>query len=95
MGLKKILAGMIIGVAVGVLIAPASGSETRQKIADTTDNLKRKWRRLRRKASTELDTLKGILENEVEGLKDDVRQKVLLLIDESKKGYDEFDDLYE
>jgi len=28
-------------------------------------------------------------------LKDDVRQKVLLLIDESKKGYDEFDDLYE
>lgn len=44
------LAGLVAGVAVGLLLAPASGRETRQKIAnsagDLGDNLKKRFRKL-------------------------------------------------
>ena len=44
------LAGLVAGVAIGLLMAPASGSETRQKIADgasgLTDNLKKRYRKI-------------------------------------------------
>src|SRR6201986_5568015 len=78
------LAGIAAGVAIGVLIAPAEGSETRQRISDTADNLKRKLRRLRGITSDELDELKDIFEKETEGLKDDVRSRVLDLIKAAK-----------
>lgn len=42
--MNKILYGFLAGLAVGLLIAPASGAETRKKIADniddTLDNMK-------------------------------------------------------
>jgi gas vesicle protein len=78
------LAGLVAGVAVGVLVAPAEGSETRQKIADTADNLKKKFKQLRGMAADELDELKDIFEKESEGLKDDVRTRVLELIKAAK-----------
>ena len=81
------LSGLVAGVAIGVLIAPAKGSETRQKISDSADELKRKIRRLRGQAVDELDELKSLIESEVDGLKGDVRDKVLKLIDASKKKY--------
>jgi gas vesicle protein len=82
-----VLSGLVAGVAIGLLTAPAKGSETRQKISDSADELKRKLRRLRGQAADELDELKSVFETEVEGLKDDVREKVLKLIETSKKGH--------
>ncbi|MBS1914690.1 MAG: YtxH domain-containing protein [Bacteroidetes bacterium] len=81
------LSAALAGVAVGLLIAPAKGSETRQKIADSADALKQKLRRIRHSATNELDELQDIFENEVDGLKDDVREKILKLIEASKKSY--------
>lgn len=78
------LAGLVAGVAIGVLTAPAEGSETRQRIADTADNLKRKLRHLRGLTVDELDELKEIFEKETDGLKDDVRSRVLDLIKAAK-----------
>lgn len=78
------LAGLVAGVAIGVLTAPAEGSETRQRIADTADNLKRKLRHLRGLTVDELDELKEIFEKETDGLKDDVRGRVLDLIKAAK-----------
>ena len=44
------LAGLVAGVAIGLLMAPASGSETRQKLVDGAgtlgDNLKQRYRKL-------------------------------------------------
>lgn len=79
------LAGLAAGVAIGVLVAPAEGAETRQRIADTADSLKRKLRRLRGITSDELDELKDIFEKETEGLRDDVRSRVLELIKTAKE----------
>jgi gas vesicle protein len=74
------LSGLAAGVAIGMLVAPAEGSETRQKIADTADTLKKKLRKLRGIATDELDELKGIFERESEGMREDVRSRALELI---------------
>lgn len=81
------LSAALAGIAVGLLIAPAKGSETRQKIAESAESLKQKLRRLRHSANNELDELQEIFENEVDGLKEDVREKILKLIEASKKSY--------
>ena len=81
------LSGIVAGVAIGLLVAPASGSETRTKIADTAETIKRRFRRLRGQADAELDELKEIFEGEIEGLKGDVRERVLRLIEASKTSY--------
>jgi gas vesicle protein len=78
------LSGLVAGVAIGILVAPAEGSETRKKISDTADTLKRKLRQLRGMTADELDELKDIFEKETDGLKDDVRTRVLDLIKAAK-----------
>jgi gas vesicle protein len=78
------LSGLVAGVAIGVLMAPAEGSETRQKIADTAESFKKKLRKLRGITSDELDELTDIFEKETDGLKDDVRRRVLELIQAAK-----------
>ena len=78
-------AALAAGVAVGILVAPAEGKETRRKIADTADSLKRKLRNLRGVTMDELDELKEIFERETEGMKEDVRNHVLELIKAAKE----------
>lgn len=78
------LTGVLAGVAIGLLVAPASGSETRQRIADTAGSLKKKWNRFIGATSDELDELKEVFEKDITGLKDDVREKVLHLIKAAK-----------
>ncbi|HMH20971.1 MAG TPA: YtxH domain-containing protein [Puia sp.] len=78
------LSGLVAGVAIGVLTAPAKGEETRKKISDTADNFKKKLRQLRGLAVDELDELTDIFEKETDGLKEDVRSRVLDLIKAAK-----------
>lgn len=78
------LSGVVAGVAIGMLMAPAKGSDTRQKIADGASNLKNKMRKLRGATAQELDELTEVFENEVQGLKDDVRKRVLQLLRSGK-----------
>ncbi|MBV9963876.1 MAG: YtxH domain-containing protein [Parafilimonas sp.] len=55
------LSGFVAGVAVGLMVAPASGSEIRQRIADSASDLaggiKDKIRNLRGQAEEEFDNL--------------------------------------
>jgi len=55
------LSGFVAGVAVGLMVAPASGSEIRQRIADSASDfaggIKDKIRNLRGNAEEELDDL--------------------------------------
>lgn len=70
-GTLKFLLGMSIGIGIGLLFAPQSGEETREWIADTTqDKVKRLRRRGRRwvfQAQDALehsqDTISSILKN--------------------------------
>jgi len=87
MSLQKMMIATLTGVVIGVLIAPAKGSETRQKLSDSADNIKDKIRRLRGATNEELDELHEVFEHEIAGLKEDIREKILRLIETSKKGY--------
>ena len=90
--LSGALAGIAAGVLVGMLVAPESGEETRKKIRNTAGSLRYKAGRLVGKGTKDLAELKRIFEHEVTGLKDDVRKRILTLIDESKNSYDDFKD---
>ena len=87
MSLQGMLTCTLSGIIIGVLIAPAKGSETRKKLSDTADNIKDKIRRIRGTTNQELEELHNVFEHEISGLRDDIREKVLRLIEVSKKGY--------
>jgi|SRR5580658_5423067 gas vesicle protein len=78
------MTGIVAGVALGLLVAPAKGSETRLKISEAAENLKKKLKQLRGKTADELDELRDIFEKETTGLKEDVRERVLNLIKAAK-----------
>jgi len=81
------LAGLTAGITIGLLVAPEKGSETRRRIADKADHLKYKVQHLFGKGESELEQLKHIFEHEATGLKEDVKERVLKLINESRNTY--------
>lgn len=85
--MQKLFIAMLAGVIAGILIAPAKGSETRQKLSESADQLRNKLRRIRGATNEELDELHAVFEHEISGLREDIRQKILRLIEVSKKGY--------
>jgi gas vesicle protein len=87
MSLQRLFTATLSGIVIGILIAPAKGSETRRKLNDSVDNIKDKIRRLRGTTNEELDELHRVFETEIAGLREDVRAKVLHLIEVSKKSY--------
>jgi gas vesicle protein len=87
MSLQRLFTATLSGIVIGILIAPAKGADTRKKLNDSVENLKDKIRRLRGTTNEELDELHRVFEQEITGLREDVREKVLRLIDASKKSY--------
>jgi len=87
MSLQRLFSATLSGIVIGILIAPAKGADTRKKLHDSVDHLKDKIRRLRGTTNDELDELQRVFEHEVAGLREDIREKVLNLIETSKKSY--------
>ena len=87
MSLQRLFTATLSGIVIGILIAPAKGTDTRRKISDSVDNIKDKIRRIRGTTNEELDELHRVFETEIAGLREDVREKVLRLIEVSKKSY--------
>lgn len=87
MSLQRLFTAALSGIVIGILIAPAKGTETRKKLSDSAENLKDKFRRMRGTTQDELTELHEVFEHEVSGLREDIREKVLRLIEVSKKGY--------
>lgn len=73
------LAGFAIGVGVGVLFAPAKGSETRKKIRDKSDMLIDNFK-------SALDSISDKIEQQVDQTKSNAENLV-------EKGKDKFDDI--
>lgn len=88
MSVKSVLigtiSGIVAGAVVGLLLAPASGEETRNKLCDSSDRLKWMLKRLGNKTGAELEELASIFAKEISGLGEDAREKVLKLINESR-----------
>lgn len=91
MSTQKILigafAGLVAGAVVGILLAPASGAETRQKIADTAGDLKDKMRDFYGKVGEGINGLKSTLSRKTSEMKDDFRNRSKELVNSGIPGY--------
>jgi len=76
------MTGLLMGVGIGLLLAPEKGSETRESLAETAGNLRDKFNRLVGRAGARIDDLRSLLENEVDGLSEDVRSRIRTILDE-------------
>jgi gas vesicle protein len=84
--MSRFMTGLLMGVGLGVLLAPEKGVETRESLAETAGELKDKFNRLVGRAGARMDDLKSMLDNGVEGLSDDVRSRIRTILDEDAGG---------
>ena len=80
-------AGLVAGAIVGILIAPSSGTETRQKIADGAGDLKKKMQDFSGKVGNGIDNLKSTLQRKTNEAKDEVRNRSKELVNSGIPGY--------
>ena len=71
-GLKGFAIGSAIGATIALLMAPASGEETRRKIKTEVDDT-------RMKAMTAIEDVQSKARNMVEEMKEDVQQRAIRL----------------
>jgi len=81
--MSRFIAGTILGVTIGLLLAPKKGEEMRHDIVDHAERFKKKWDKMVGNTSAEVAELKKILGHEVEGLNEDVRQRLLIMLEET------------
>jgi gas vesicle protein len=86
------VAGIVAGAVAGLLLAPQSGAETRHKISDSADDIKKRLKKFKNKANTEFDDLREVFANEVEGISAEVKERVLKLIEKSKASFNNLKD---
>lgn len=91
--MSKVLTGALIGLAAGfaagLLVAPETGEDTREKIKDTARDLQRKARNVWGNTSGDLSHLKDVFGQQISGLKDDVRERILNILNESSDTADD------
>jgi gas vesicle protein len=85
MSTSKFFAGALLGVVAGLLLAPQKGEELRGEIADSAEKWKKQFDRITGKVGAELNDLREMLEDEVGGLSDDIRYRILTILDETEE----------
>ncbi len=79
--MNRFLTGALLGVVVGLLLAPQKGEDLREDLADAAD----KWNKLVGKADANLDDLKTFLDKNIDGLSDDLRHRISTILDEAEE----------
>ncbi len=76
------MTGLLMGVGLGILLAPEKGSETREALTEEAGKIKDKFDEVMGRNGARLDDLKEMLESEVQGLSDDVRSRIMTILEE-------------
>lgn len=78
----RFINGLLLGVGVGLLVAPEKGEDIRQNLTDATKGWRDQLNRLLGRGGARLDDLRTFLEAEVEGMTDDAKGKISKILDE-------------
>ena len=78
------LIGAAVGLAAGILLAPAKGSDTRQQLSDKTDELKNSLNDVAGKAMDSLKDLREAAERTMKKKADDFSAKVKNAVNEKE-----------
>ena len=77
----KFTCGLLVGAAIGLLLAPNSGKDTRKKLCDLKDDVKDKFDDMFCDGKKDLEKLKNMLEDEAEEITASSRKKLIALIE--------------
>lgn len=83
--MSRFITGLAIGVVAGLLLAPDKGTVTREHLAAAADKWKQKMDKMMGKTAAHLEDLRAYIETNVEGLEDDVKKKLLSIMDDAEK----------
>ena len=83
MSKTNFIAGALVGLVAGLLIAPQKGEELREDLTDTAIKWKKKLNKMANKATYELSDIHDILQDEIEGMSDDIRHRMLTVLNEA------------
>lgn len=81
--MSKFMVGALCGFVVGLLIAPEKGEDLRNDLVDTADKWKSRLNKLAGRAETNLDDLRALLERDVDGLSEDLKHRILTILDDA------------
>jgi gas vesicle protein len=73
------------GVAIGVLLAPDCGVDTRKKMMDTAENIRKKIVGFAARSGHTIDDVKQMLSDEIEGLNPELKNRILQLLETSQR----------
>jgi hypothetical protein len=76
---------LVSGVAIGVLLAPNCGAESRKKMMDTAENIRKRIMGFASRSGHTVEDVKQMLTEEIEGLNPVLRSRILQLIETSEK----------
>jgi gas vesicle protein len=76
---------LVSGVAIGVLLAPNCGADTRRKVADTAETIRKRIMGFATRSGHTVEDVKNLLNDEIEGLNPDLRNRILQLLEVSEK----------
>jgi gas vesicle protein len=85
MSTSKFLAGAIVGLVAGLLLAPDKGSNTREQLSSSAGRIRERFNRLTGRTKTDLNDLRDYLDRDIDGLPEDVRNRILTILDESEE----------
>ena len=85
MRLNKFTAGILAGGIMGVLFAPAKGSESRKTISNLASSIKAGFDKLFGNSHDELEELKKLLDDQTVELTEKDRKKLVQLIEENQR----------
>ena len=83
MSKTSFITGAFLGLAAGLLLAPQKGEDLREDLTDKAKKMKKKLDRITGKAATEINDLRDLLEDEIDGLSNDMRYRLLTILDEA------------
>lgn len=82
--MTRFMTGLLLGVGIGMLFAPQKGADTRESLADSASKLREQIDKLVGRGARELDELKTLLDQEINGLSDELRNRIRNLVEEEE-----------